>query len=104
MRSPATFEIESLESGIRPERSGNRRGKLSWPQCTLCLTVEAIAVGILSVARAFATLGLLTGLMLCIGIGLLAIHTSITLGKVALKYPEVRSYAGEKSLAFAVFI
>lgn len=67
--------------------------RLSWGRLTVVLIVEAIALGSLSLPAAFATLGMVAGVILCIGVGLVAMYASYILGEVKLRYPEVAHYA-----------
>jgi hypothetical protein len=56
--------------------------KLGWKRLTVCLIVEAIALGSLSVPSAFATVGMVAGVILTVGLGLVAIYTSYVVGQV----------------------
>ena len=47
--------------------------KLSWGKLTICLLVTAIALGALSIPSAFAAVGMVAGVILCIGIGFIAV-------------------------------
>ncbi|KAN0066319.1 hypothetical protein ACQY0O_000413 [Thecaphora frezii] len=67
--------------------------KLGWVKLTVCLIVEAIALGSLSIPGAFATLGMVAGVILCVGMGFIAIYTSYVVGQVKLKFPHVSHYA-----------
>lgn len=67
--------------------------KLGWKALTICLIVEAIALGSLSVPSAFATVGMVPGVILTVGLGLIAIYTSYVVGQVKMKYPKVEHYA-----------
>ncbi|KAK8024591.1 hypothetical protein PG993_012657 [Apiospora rasikravindrae] len=67
--------------------------RLGWKRLTVILIVEAIALGSLSVPSAFATLGMVAGVILTVGIGLIAIYTSYVVGQVKLAFPEVSHYA-----------
>ena len=60
---------------------------------TICLIVEAIALGSLSIPSVFATVGMVAGVLLCVGLGLIAIYTSYLVGQVKLKHPEIEHYA-----------
>ncbi|GLI78081.1 hypothetical protein PoHVEF18_006380 [Penicillium ochrochloron] len=66
--------------------------RLSWKQLTLMLIVDAIALGALSIPQAFATLGMIAGVVCCVGIGLIAVYTSWIIGKVKLAFPSVQHY------------
>jgi len=67
--------------------------QLGWKKLTICLIVKAIALGALSIPSAFANLGMIAGVVLTVGIGLIAIYTSNVIGQVAVKYPHVKHYA-----------
>ncbi|KAG9252893.1 putative amino acid transporter [Emericellopsis atlantica] len=74
--------------------------RLGWKRLTIILIVEAIALGSLSLPSAFATLGMVAGVILCVGLGLVAIYTSHIVGQVKLKFPEVSHYADAGRLLF----
>lgn len=80
-------EPESLQEG---EQKFN---KLGWKRLTICLIVEAIALGSLSLPAVFATLGMVPGLLITVFIGVLAMYTSYIIGLVKLKYPHIKDYA-----------
>lgn len=67
--------------------------RLGWKRLTIVLIVEAIALGALSIPSAFAKLGMIAGVITCIGIGLIAIYTSYVVGQVKLRYPHISHYA-----------
>ncbi|GAB7353818.1 hypothetical protein MBLNU459_g4193t1 [Dothideomycetes sp. NU459] len=77
--------------------------KLGWKRLTICLIVEAIALGSLSVPSAFASVGMVAGVILSVGIGLIAIYTSYVVGQVKLKYPHVEHYADAVGLIWGRF-
>lgn len=77
--------------------------KLGWKRLTICLIVEAIALGSLSVPSAFATVGMVPGVILCVGLGLVAIYTSYVIGQVKLKYTHVQDYADGVQLIWGKF-
>ncbi|KAI0472350.1 transmembrane amino acid transporter protein-domain-containing protein [Xylaria cf. heliscus] len=77
--------------------------RLGWKRLTVVLIVEAIALGSLGMPQAFATLGMIAGTILCVGLGLLAIYTSYVVGQVKLKYPEVQHYADAGRLMMGKF-
>ena len=58
--------------------------RLGWKRLTVVLIVNAIALGSLSLPAAFATLGMVAGVISCVGVGLLAIYTSHIIGLVKL--------------------
>ncbi|CAJ2511946.1 Uu.00g075710.m01.CDS01 [Anthostomella pinea] len=77
--------------------------RLGWKRLTVVLIVEAIALGSLSMPGAFATLGMVAGVILSLGLGLIAIYTSYVVGQVKLKYPEVQHYADAGRLLMGRF-
>ncbi|KAK4508203.1 hypothetical protein PRZ48_001941 [Zasmidium cellare] len=77
--------------------------RLGWIKLTVCLIVEAIALGSLSVPSAFATVGMVAGVILCVGLGLIAIYTSYVVGQVKLKYPHVAHYSDAVGLIWGRF-
>lgn len=77
--------------------------RLGWKRLTVVLIVEAIALGSLSLPSAFATLGMLAGLILTISLGFIAIYTSNIVGQVKLKHPEIKHYADAGKLMFGRF-
>jgi hypothetical protein len=83
------------------QRDGNPKfHQLGWKRLTILAMVEAIALGSLGLPRAFATLGMVAGVFLSIGIGLVAMYAAYNIGQVKLKYPQVSHYADVGSLLF----
>ncbi|KAK8099677.1 uncharacterized protein PG998_012918 [Apiospora kogelbergensis] len=77
--------------------------RLGWKRLTVVLIVEAIALGSLSVPSAFATLGMVAGVILTVSIGLIAIYTSYIVGQVKIAFPEVSHYADAGRLMMGRF-
>lgn len=77
--------------------------KLGWKKLTVCLIVEAIALGALSIPSAFATVGMVAGVILSVGLGMVAIYTSYVVGQVKMKYPQVEHYADAVGLIWGRF-
>lgn len=77
--------------------------RLGWKQLTVCLIVEAIALGSLSIPSAFATLGMVPGTIMCVGLGLVAIYTSYVVGQVKMRYPHVNHYSDAVELIWGRF-
>lgn len=86
------------------QRDGNPKfHQLGWKRLTILAMVEAIALGSLGLPRAFATLGMVAGVFLSIGIGLVAMYAAYNIGQIKLKYPQVSHYADVGSLLFGKF-
>lgn len=77
--------------------------RLGWKRLTIVLIVEAIALGSLSIPAAFATLGMVAGVILCVGLGFVAIYTSYVVGQVKLAFPHVTHYADAGQLLMGKF-
>ena len=70
---------------------------------TICLIVEAIALGALSIPSVFARVGMVAGVILTVGLGFVAIYTSYVVGQVKLRYPEIEHYADAVGLCWGRF-
>ncbi|KAI1842689.1 hypothetical protein JX265_002705 [Neoarthrinium moseri] len=77
--------------------------RLGWKRLTVVLLVEAIALGTLSIPSAFATLGMVAGVILSVGLGLIAVYTSYIVGQVKLRFPHVSHYADAGRLLMGNF-
>ncbi|PWN97871.1 putative amino acid transporter [Tilletiopsis washingtonensis] len=66
--------------------------RLSWQRLTICLLVEAVALGALSQPATFSTLGMVPGIILTVGIGMLATQASLYLGEVCIRFPGTDHY------------
>ncbi|KZZ92835.1 Amino acid transporter, transmembrane [Moelleriella libera RCEF 2490] len=89
-------DFEERKSDLEKQKTAEGAAhfkRLGWKRLTIVLIVEAIALGALSLPAAFAALGMVAGVICCVGLGLIAIYTSDIVGKVKLKFPEVAHYA-----------
>jgi hypothetical protein len=77
--------------------------RLGWKGLTVVLIVEAIALGALSIPSAFATLGMVAGVITTVGMGFIAIYTSYVVGQVKLAFPQVAHYADAGRLMMGSF-
>ena len=84
-------------------RGEEKFSRLGWKRLTVVLIVQAIALGTLSIPAAFATLGMVAGVITCVGLGVVAIYTSYIVGQVKVKFPEVHHYADAGSLLMGRF-
>ncbi|KAJ5634399.1 hypothetical protein N7528_002241 [Penicillium herquei] len=66
--------------------------RLGWKRLTIVLIVEAVALGSLSIPQTFATLGMVAGVICCVGLGLIAVYTSYIIGQVKVKFPHISNY------------
>ena len=74
--------------------------RLGWKRLTVVLIVNAVALGCLGLPSAFATLGMVCGVILCVGVGVVAIYASYVVGQVKPKFPHVAHYVDIGQLMF----
>lgn len=55
--------------------------KLSWQRLAVLLLCESVALGTLSMPRSFATLGLVPGILITVGIALISVLCSYWVGQ-----------------------
>ncbi|KAK3352676.1 transmembrane amino acid transporter protein-domain-containing protein [Lasiosphaeria hispida] len=104
------YRKESEVGEVRPmvqdfERRKEAEGeaafhRLGWKRLTIVLIVEAIALGSLSLPGAFASLGMILGVILSLFLGGLAMYTSFVIGNLKLKHPDITHYADVGRLMF----
>lgn len=85
-------QIGRYEDHERAIQGNDHFHRLGWKRLTIVLIVQSIALGSLSLPAAFATLGMVAGVILCIALGLVAIYASYMVGLVKLKYPHTAHY------------
>ncbi|CAI7568189.1 unnamed protein product [Penicillium manginii] len=66
---------------------------LKWWQCGLLMVAETISLGILSLPAAISGLGVAPGIIILIGLGIVASYTGYILGQFKLRHPHVSSIA-----------
>lgn len=96
----AAFSVHLLTVWLLGEEKFHQLG---WKRLTICLIVEAIALGSLSIPSAFAALGMVAGVLLSVGLGLVAIYTSYVVGQVKMRHPHVSHYADAVKLIWGKF-
>lgn len=96
-------EEDYMYEQLKRSEGDHKFHRLGWKKLTVCLIVEAIALGALSIPSAFATLGMVAGVIICIGIGIIAIYTSYIVGQVKIKFPQVSHYADAGQLMMGRF-
>ncbi|RAH67892.1 uncharacterized protein BO66DRAFT_456097 [Aspergillus aculeatinus CBS 121060] len=85
-----TLDKGSLQDDDERAIKGKQRfHRLGWKRLTIVLIVQSIALGSLSLPAAFETLGMVAGVILTLGLGVIAIYASYILGLVKLKYPHL---------------
>ena len=66
---------------------------MAWWQAGVIMIAETISLGILSLPSALATVGLIPGIILIVGLGILATYTGYVIGQFKLAYPQVHNMA-----------
>ncbi|KAK4034751.1 transmembrane amino acid transporter protein-domain-containing protein [Parachaetomium inaequale] len=94
-----TVEMNDYEKQKAAEGEA-RFHRLGWKRLTIVLIVEAVALGSLSLPGAFATLGMVAGVILSVGIGLVALYASHVVGQMKLKYPHISDYPDAGRMMF----
>lgn len=92
-----------LDKTATVQEGSEKFNRLGWKRLTICLIVEAIALGSLSIPSAFAKLGMVAGVIMCVGLGLIAIYTSYVVGQVKMRYPHVNHYSDAVQLIWGRF-
>lgn len=97
------LEFAPVDKTATVQEGHEKFNRLGWKRLTICLIVEAIALGSLSIPSAFAKLGMVAGVILCVGLGLIAIYTSYVVGQVKMRYPLVNHYSDAVELIWGRF-
>ncbi|KAJ4350893.1 hypothetical protein N0V95_004341 [Ascochyta clinopodiicola] len=92
-----------LDKTTTVQEGSEKFHRLGWKRLTICLIVEAIALGSLSIPSAFAKLGMVAGVIMCVGLGLVAIYTSYVVGQVKMRHPHVNHYSDAVQLIWGRF-
>jgi hypothetical protein len=96
-------ELAQVDKTATVQEGDEKFHRLGWKRLTICLIVEAIALGSLSIPSAFAKLGMVAGVIMCVGLGFVAIYTSYVVGQVKMRHPEVGHYSDAVELIWGRF-
>ena len=96
-------EMLPVDKTTTVQEGSEKFRRLGWKRLTICLIVEAIALGSLSIPSAFAKLGMVAGVILCVGLGFVAIYTSYVVGQVKMRHPMVNHYSDAVELIWGRF-
>ncbi|KAM0542877.1 hypothetical protein ACHAPJ_012600 [Fusarium lateritium] len=66
---------------------------LTWWQGGFLMVAETVSLGILSLPKAIASLGLVPGIIILIGMGAIATYTGYIIGQYKIKHPHITSMA-----------
>ena len=73
---------------------------MSWWQAAVTMIAETISLGILSLPSVLAAIGLVGGLILVLGLGIIATYTGYVIGQFKLAYPHVHNMADAGEVLF----
>ncbi|KAL9109323.1 MAG: hypothetical protein Q9227_006078 [Pyrenula ochraceoflavens] len=73
---------------------------LEWWQAGMIMIAETISLGILSLPSVLATVGMAPGIILILGLGVLATYSGYILGQFRLQYPWVHSFGDAGEIIF----
>lgn len=109
-RNGALAYDEDTEERMRQFRKGDPFGDetnaevkyrtMTWWQAGIVMIAETIALGILSLPSVLATVGMPAGIVLILGLGIIATYTGYVLGKFKLAYPHVHNMADAGEILF----
>lgn len=74
--------------------------KMSWQRLAVCLICEAIALGVLSLPKAFATLGMFPGIVSTVIVGIMTTYTALIVGEMKCRYPQISTYPDLAKMMF----
>lgn len=73
---------------------------LEWWQAGMIMIAESISIGILSLPSVLATIGLVPGVILIVGLGIIATYTGYVYGQFKEAYPHVHNMADAGEVMF----
>ena len=76
--------------------------RLSWPLVAILMIAEIVSNGMLSLPSAFATVGMVPGIIITTFLGVFATYTSWLLVKFKLRHPEVHTMADAGYIMFGL--
>ncbi|KAA8910700.1 neutral amino acid permease [Sphaerosporella brunnea] len=65
----------------------------SWLETAFVMVAETVSLGILSLPSTLKAVGLVPGVLLLVGLGILATYTGYVIGQFKLRYPQVHTFA-----------
>ncbi|KAI5857262.1 amino acid transporter [Tricharina praecox] len=75
------------------EGAGIKYKTMTWCQTAFVMIAETVSLGILSLPSTLKAVGLIPGIILLVGLGILATYTGYVLGQFKLRYPQVHTFA-----------
>ncbi|CAI7579937.1 unnamed protein product [Penicillium discolor] len=76
---------------------------MKWWQTGMFMIAESVSLGVLSLPKTLAQLGLAPALVLIIGLGILATYTGYTIFQFRTRYPHIQNLADAGEVLFGAF-
>ncbi|KAF4767480.1 hypothetical protein N7455_011364 [Penicillium solitum] len=76
---------------------------MKWWQTGMFMIAESVSLGVLSLPKTLAQLGLAPALILIIGLGILATYTGYTIYQFRTRYPHIQNLADAGEVLFGAF-
>ncbi|KAJ5757297.1 uncharacterized protein N7511_005991 [Penicillium nucicola] len=110
--SESGWKEKSMENQVAPQYQdafGNEDGAevkyktMKWWQTGMFMIAESVSLGVLSLPKTLAELGLAPALVLIIGLGILATYTGYTIHQFRARYPHIQNLADAGEILFGAF-
>ncbi|KAJ5273383.1 Amino acid transporter transmembrane [Penicillium angulare] len=89
--------------GAGEEVGGVRYRTMKWWNCAVLMIAQSVSLGVLSLPSSMATLGLVPGCIIIIGIGALTTYTGYVVGQFKLRYPQVHNMSDASEILFGAW-
>ncbi|CAG8090858.1 unnamed protein product [Penicillium salamii] len=110
--SESGYNEKKLDYDMAPQYQdafGNEEGAevkyktMKWWQTGMFMIAESVSLGVLSLPKTLAQLGLAPALVLIIGLGILATYTGYTIHQFRARYPHIQNLGDAGEILFGAF-
>ncbi|KAJ5865391.1 uncharacterized protein N7529_007307 [Penicillium soppii] len=110
--SESGYNEKKMEQDMAPQYQdafGDEEGAevkyktMKWWQTGMFMIAESVSLGVLSLPKTLAELGLAPALVLIIGLGILATYTGYTIHQFRARYPHIQNLADAGEVLFGAF-
>ncbi|OJJ06551.1 hypothetical protein ASPVEDRAFT_140600 [Aspergillus versicolor CBS 583.65] len=102
IKKPVPAALQDPFAGEENGQVQYRSMKWWWVICLLMIA-QSVSLGVLSLPSSMATLGLVPGCILIIGMGALTTYTGYVLGQFKLRYPQVHNMSDAADILFGAW-
>ena len=99
----AWWQVSSRFAPFQSQSSYHKAHMANRNQAGMVMIAETISLGILSLPSVLATVGFVPGMLLILGLGLLATYTGYTIGQFKMRYPHIHNMADAGEVLLGVF-